>query len=69
MLLQPQRLEFKKSQKRYKKHKGRVTRARAHRLVFGLYGLKALENNNITASNIEATRRVIIRHLRKIGKI
>lgn len=38
-------------------------------LVFGSYGLKSLEAKRITARQIEASRRAIIRYLRKGGKL
>ena len=38
-------------------------------LVFGSYGLKSLETKRITARQIEASRRAIIRYLRKGGKL
>ncbi len=38
-------------------------------VVFGEYGLKALESEFITNRQIEATRKVIVRSTRKIGKI
>lgn len=38
-------------------------------LSFGSFGLKSLNSGWIKASQIEATRRVIIRHIRKIGKM
>lgn len=36
---------------------------------FGTYGLKALEPARITARQIEAARRAITRHIRRIGKV
>ncbi len=38
-------------------------------LVFGSYGLKALEPKWITSRQIEAARRAIVRYLRKGGKL
>ncbi len=35
----------------------------------GTYGLKTLEGGNLKAAQIEAVRRVIIRKIRKLGKI
>ncbi len=36
---------------------------------FGTYGLKALQPERITARQIEAARRAITRHIRRIGKV
>lgn len=38
-------------------------------LTYGSYGLKSLNSGWLKASQVEATRRVIIRNIRKIGKI
>jgi len=38
-------------------------------LNFGAYGLKALEPNRITAREIEAARRTITRHLKRVGRV
>ena len=45
--------------------------SKSHRLAFGSYGLKSLEKNqfNISASQIEAVRKVIVRRTRRIGQI
>ncbi len=37
-------------------------------MAFGSFGLKALESKWISARQIEAARRVVIRHLKKGGK-
>jgi large subunit ribosomal protein L16 len=36
---------------------------------FGSYGLKALEPARITARQIEAARRAITRHIRRVGRV
>jgi large subunit ribosomal protein L16 len=36
---------------------------------FGSYGLKALQPARITARQIEAARRAITRHIRRVGKV
>lgn len=36
---------------------------------FGAYGLKALQPERITARQIEAARRAITRHIRRVGKV
>lgn len=38
-------------------------------LNFGAYGLKAMEPDRITAQQIEAARRALTRHIRRIGKV
>jgi large subunit ribosomal protein L16 len=38
-------------------------------LSFGSFGLKALEPERITSKQIEAARRAITRHLRRVGKL
>ena len=42
--------------------------SRGTELVFGSFGLKAMESKWITARQLEAARRVIIRYLKKGGK-
>lgn len=36
---------------------------------FGMYGLKALQPARITARQIEAARRAITRHIKRVGKV
>jgi len=66
MLVQPKNRKYKKDQRSFK---NRNLLARDHRLAFGSYGIKSLEANQLTASQLESVRRVIIRRVRKIGKI
>jgi len=57
--------------KHRKFHKGRIhgeASANAS-LSFGLYGLKAIEPARITAAQIEAARRAITRHMKRVGKV
>ena len=64
-MLQPKRVKFRKSQR------GRLNGA-AHRgntIVFGEYGLQALESAWITARQIEAARRAIVHHLHRRGRV
>ena len=62
-----------KKVKHRKWHKGRSRQkgveSRGSDVVFGTYGLKSLEAKWITARQIEAARRAIIRYLRKGGKM
>ena len=64
MLLVPKRTKFRKQ------HRGKLKGfSKANKLEFGNYGLKAVEAGWITARQIEATRRSIIRYVRRTGKI
>ena len=64
-MLQPKRVKYRKT------HKGQ-RRGKAHSgstLVFGDFGLKAQEAAWLTARQIEAGRRVIVRYLRRGGQM
>jgi len=64
-MLQPKRVKYRKS------HKGSL-RGRAHAgntIVFGDFGLQALEAAWITSRQIEAARRAITHHIRRGGNI
>ena len=64
MLLLPKKTKFRKQ------HRGKIKGiSSANRLEFGDYGLKAAETGRITSRQIEATRRSIIRYVRRTGKI
>ncbi len=60
-----------KKVKHRKWHKGRSRgiETRGTELVFGTFGLKSLDTKWITARQIEAARRAIIRYLKKGGKL
>lgn len=63
-MLQPKRVKYRKM------HRGRL-RGKAQSgstVVFGEYGLQALEPAWITSRQIEAARRAIVRHLRRGGQ-
>ncbi len=64
-MLQPKRVKHRKT------HKGhlRGIAQRGNTVQFGDYGLQALEAAWITDRQIEATRRVIVRYLRRGGKM
>ena len=64
-MLAPQRVKYRKVQK------GRMKgmSIRGSHVSFGTYGLKALEAGWITARQIEASRIVISRIVRKLGKM
>jgi large subunit ribosomal protein L16 len=62
---QPKRTKYRKA------HKGRIhgqAKGGMH-LNFGAYGLKALEPDRLSARQIEAARRSITRHMRRVGKL
>jgi large subunit ribosomal protein L16 len=64
-MLSPKRTKFRKG------HKGRIHGAAkgGTTLNFGAYGLKAMEPARITARQIEAARRAITRHMKRVGKV
>jgi large subunit ribosomal protein L16 len=64
-MLQPKRIKYRKV------HRGRM-RGRATRgaeVSFGEYGLQALEPYWVTARQLEAARRAIVRHVKRGGKL
>ena len=63
-MLFPKRTNFRKV------HRGRFKGiSTANKIIFGKYGLKSIEPGWLTSRQIEATRRSIIRYVRKTGKI
>ena len=64
-MLSPKRTKFRKA------HKGRIHGAAkgGYELNFGAYGLKATEPGRITARQIEAARRAVTRHLKRVGRV
>ena len=63
-MLMPKRVKYRKQ------HRGRMKGrdSRGVDISFGDYGLQALEPHWITARQIEAARRAIVRHMRRRGK-
>jgi large subunit ribosomal protein L16 len=64
-MLMPKRVKWRKQQR------GRMT-GRAYRgaeITFGDYGLQALEPGWVTARQIEAARRTIVRAMKRHGKV
>ena len=64
-MLQPKRVKYRKT------HKGHL-RGRAHTgntVVFGDFGLQALESAWVTSRQIEAARRAITHHIRRGGNV
>ena len=64
-MLSPKRVKHRKIQKGHTKG----VEKRATDLAFGSIGLKSLESRWIRSSQIEAARRVILRHFKGKGKI
>lgn len=64
-MLQPKRTKYRKQ------HKGRNrgVASTGNEVSFGEYGLKAATRGNITARQIEAARRSIMRHVKRSGKL
>ena len=64
-MLSPKRTKFRKA------HKGRIhgIAKGGSQLNFGAYGLKEVTPERVTARQIEAARRAITRHLRRVGRV
>jgi len=64
-MLQPKRTKFRKQ------FKGRIhgQAKGGHALNFGAYGLKALAPERLTARQIEAARRAMVRHMKRAGRL
>jgi large subunit ribosomal protein L16 len=66
-MLMPKKVKYRKLQKGRRRFSGIATRK--VELAFGEYGLKSLETKWITARQIEAARRAIIRFFKKGGQL
>ncbi len=64
-MLQPKKTKFRRSQKG--KMKGNAQRG--NQLVFGSFGIKALEQAWITGRQIEAARQAVTRYMKREGQI
>ena len=64
-MLQPKRVKYRKSHRGSRKGKAQS----GNTILFGEYGLQALECAWITSRQIEAARRAITRHVRRGGKV
>jgi large subunit ribosomal protein L16 len=64
-MLQPKRVKYRKAHRG--RMKGRATRGNA--VAFGEYGLQALEPYWVTARQIEAARRAVVRYVNRGGKL
>ena len=64
-MMQPKKTKFRKA------HKGRVhgLAKGGTTLNFGAFGLKAVEPGRITARQIEAARRAMTRHIKRLGRV
>jgi large subunit ribosomal protein L16 len=64
-MLAPKRTKYRKM------HKGRIKgRAKGGTdLNFGMYGLKSIEPERVTARQIEAARRAMTRHMKRQGRV
>ena len=64
-MLQPKRTKYRKA------HKGRIhgLAKGGTTLNFGSYGLKATEPGRVNAREIEAARRAITRHIKRVGRV
>jgi large subunit ribosomal protein L16 len=64
-MLQPKRTKFRKA------HKGRIHgKAKGGTaLNFGAFGMKAVTPGRVSARQIEAARRTITRHMKRVGKL
>jgi large subunit ribosomal protein L16 len=64
-MLQPKRTKYRKA------FKGRIhgLAKGGFDLNFGAYGLKSVEPGRITAREIEAARRAMTRHIKRVGRV
>ena len=64
-MLSPKRTKYRTA------HKGRIhgPAKGGSDLNFGAYGLKAMQPERVTARQIEAARRAITRHLKRLGRV
>jgi len=66
-MLIPKKVKHRKWHKPRRKNKGVATRTNA--VAFGGYGLKSLSHGWVSSRQIEASRRVLTRYVRRGGKI
>lgn len=64
-MLQPKRVKYRKSHKGHRRGKAWAGNA----VLFGDFGLKALESAWVTSRQIEAARRAITRYIRRGGNV
>ncbi len=66
-MLQPKRVRRRKVQKGKGNMKGNSQRG--HQLAFGMFGIKALQQDLITSRQIEAARIAATRHMKRQGQL
>ncbi|MCD6270415.1 50S ribosomal protein L16 [bacterium] len=64
-MLEPKKMKYRK----WRKQPSKGVESRGARIAFGSFGLKSLGTRWIKASQIEAARRVIVRTLKRKGKL
>jgi len=64
-MLQPKRVKYRKSHKGHRRGKAQA----GNTIIFGDFGLQALESAWITSRQIEAARRAITRYIRRGGQV
>ena len=64
-LMRPRQTKFRK----WKKYYIKSFEYKANKVRFGAYGMVALEGAHITAKQIEASRRILTRQLKKVGRV
>jgi large subunit ribosomal protein L16 len=64
-MLQPKRVKYRKTHKGHRRGKAHT----GNTVVFGDFGLQALESAWVTARQIESARRAITHHIRRGGNI
>ena len=62
---QPKRVRYRKTHKGHRRGRAQV----GNTVVFGDYGLQALESAWLTSRQIEAARRAMTRHIRRGGQV
>ncbi|MFV9876168.1 MAG: 50S ribosomal protein L16 [Rickettsiales endosymbiont of Dermacentor nuttalli] len=64
-MLSPKKTKYRKA------HKGRIhgNAKGGTDLLFGAFGLKSLDPERITARQIEAARRAVMRYMKRVGKL
>lgn len=64
-MMSPKKMKYRKA------HKGRIhgLATSGNYLSYGTFGMKALEPDRLTARQIEAARRAITRHMKRVGRL
>ena len=64
-MLQPNRVKYRKAHRGHRRGKAQA----GNTIIFGDFGMQAMESAWVTSRQIEAARRAITRHIRRGGKI